>query len=146
MSKIDEEKKKQRHYLEFFITYAWALLVIMAGLGILVYFGLINIEGTSCKVAPQIKCKQLKVEPDRIFLKVKNDMDEMLMGIDVGIDGCNEMDKGNILDKGAEDTYIITGCNNNQPGYRLSTKLNFTYTTQDGKTFTKIGKLTKTVE
>ncbi len=142
---MDSEKKSQAATLEFFLTYGWAILVILAALGILVYFGLINIEGSTCKVDFKLKCKELNVETDKVILTIKNKMDQLLLGIDVGVKGCSEMDKGNILDKEKEHTFIITGCDN-KIGDKLNTKINFTYIAEDGKIYTKIGKIVKTVE
>ncbi len=141
---MELEKKSQAPVLEFFITYGWAILVILVGLGILVYFGLINIEGSTCKIAPKLRCKEFNVEQDKVILTIENKMDQLLLGVDVGVKGCSEMDMGNILDKGKEDTFIITGCNY-KVGDKVNTLINFTYVLEDGKTYTKIGKLIKTV-
>ena len=125
---MDKEEKPKGQSLEFFITYIWAIMVIMAGLGILVYFGIIDAERSICKVTPQLKCTEIKVEPDRIFFTVENNLGNLLLGVDVGVDGCTEMDRGNMMDKDTKQAFIISGCNNNQPGYKLDTNLNFTYT------------------
>ncbi len=142
---MDEEKKKsQAHVLEFFITYSWAILVILVGLGILVYFGMINVEGSTCKIAPKLKCKEFKAEQDRITLKIQNKMDELLLGLDVGVEDCTDMDLGNILGKDNEDTFLITGCEF-KIGDEIDKKINFTYIAEDGRTYTKIGKITATI-
>lgn len=142
---MNSEKKSQATVMEFFVTYGWAILVILVGVGILIYFGLINIEGSTCKITPKLKCKEFTVEKDKVILTIENKMDQLLLGIDLGVKGCSEIDKGNILDKGKEETFIISGCNN-KVGEKLNTEINFTYIAEDGKTYTKIGKIIKTVE
>ena len=139
-----EKKTEAPPVIEFFITYGWAILVILVGLGIFIYFGLINIEGDTCKIAPKLKCKEFSVEEDKVILTIENKMDQLLLGIDVTVEGCSDIDKGNILDKEKEETFIITGCNN-KVGEEFNNKINFTYIAEDGKTYSKIGKIIKTV-
>ncbi len=141
---MNSEKKSQVAVMEFFVTYGWAILVILVGLGILIYFGLINIEGDTCKITPKLKCKEFTVEKDKVILTIENKMDQLLLGIDLGVKGCSEIDKGNILDKEKEETFIISGCNN-KVGEKLNTEINFTYIAEDGKIYSKIGKIIKTV-
>lgn len=138
------DKKSQEQIMEFLITYSWAILVILVAIGILVYFGLINVEGNTCKITPKLKCKEFGVEQDRVILTIENKMDQMLLGVDVGVKGCNEMDMGNILDKGKEDTFIITSCDF-KTGEKVDALINFTYITEDGKQYTKTGKITAKV-
>ncbi|MFH0875668.1 MAG: hypothetical protein V1859_07055 [archaeon] len=138
------DEKRSQAFAEFFITYGWALLVILVALGILVYFGLVNVEGSTCKIAPKIQCKDYQLENDKVILTIQNNMGELLLGVDVGVQGCTEMDQGNILDKDKQDIFVINGCGF-KIGDRVDTLINFTYITEEGKTYTKIGKLIKTI-
>lgn len=138
------DEKKSQAVMEFFITYGWAILVILVGLGILIYFGLINVEGDTCKITPKLKCKEFTVEKDKVILTIENKMDQLLLGVDIGVKDCSEIDKGNILDKGEKKTFIISGCNN-KVEEEFNSEINFTYIAEDGKTYTKKGKIIKTV-
>lgn len=138
------DEKSQAQVMEFFITYSWALLVILVALGILVYFGLINVEGSTCKISPKLKCREFGVEQDKVVLIIQNKMDQMLLGVDVGVKGCDQMDMGNILDKEKKETFMISGCDF-KTGEKVDTPVNFTYITEDGKQYTKIGKISAKV-
>jgi len=141
---MDLEKKSQAPALEFFITYGWAIMVILVGLGIVIYFGLINIEGSTCKIAPKLNCKEFNIEQDRVTLTIQNRMDQLLLGVDVGVEGCEEMDTGNILDKGREETFIMNSCDF-KIGDEIDNLVNFTYIDQNGQPYIKIGKIKKKV-
>ena len=99
--------------LEYLITYGWAFLVIIASVGVLSYFGLLNPSRyipASCEFGEQLKCIDHYIDdqivlPDqdgRIILRFRNNFEEGItvtnvFGNNVTIDGGSvntDIDKG----------------------------------------------------
>ena len=64
--------KKAQAAMEFLMTYGWAILVVLAAIAALAYFGVLSPEKLlpeKCTLEPGITCLGNKVEPSQITLK-----------------------------------------------------------------------------
>ena len=70
--------KKGQAAMEFLMTYGWAILVVLAAIGALAYFGVLspdNFLPSKCTISPQFACKDWKVNEDgTILLQIQNNV------------------------------------------------------------------------
>ncbi|MDP3764961.1 MAG: hypothetical protein Q8R04_00460 [Nanoarchaeota archaeon] len=67
--------KKSQAAMEFLMTYGWAILVVIAAIAALAYFGVLSPDQflpEKCMLEPGIACKGYKVEPAKISLVIAN--------------------------------------------------------------------------
>ena len=129
--------------LEFLMTYGWAILVVLAAIGALAYFGVLKPDKflpEKCTIAPGIDCAGHKIDITKVTLVLRNGL-----GKDITIDGvtvgsnCNEtpLVGGSVrIDNGDKATIIIgdapgTPCNNGAPEEKFKEDLYLTYTELD---------------
>ncbi|MFH1510933.1 MAG: hypothetical protein ABIF10_04515, partial [Candidatus Woesearchaeota archaeon] len=75
--------------MEFLMTYGWAILVVLAAIGALAYFGVLSPDKflpQKCSIAPGINCAEYKVTPNSVTLALQNGMGQHIeiTQIDVG--------------------------------------------------------------
>ena len=72
--------KKAQAAIEFLMTYGWAILIVIVGLGTLVYAGVFDFNlflADSCSFSLNLNCEQFKVESGidgSITLKIRNNI------------------------------------------------------------------------
>ncbi|MFH1916702.1 MAG: hypothetical protein ABIJ21_05535 [Nanoarchaeota archaeon] len=85
-------KKKGQAAMEFLMTYGWAILVVLAAIGALAYFGVLspkNLLPSSCTVGAGFGCSDAKATSNTFELTLRNNMGEDInngMGISFGGD------------------------------------------------------------
>lgn len=66
--------------LEYMITYGWAFIGILAAVGIMMYFGLLNPDrytSTSCEFSPQLSCEDyLLTDGGTLSFRFTNNFDD----------------------------------------------------------------------
>lgn len=137
--------------MEFLMTYGWALLVVLAAIGALAYFGVLNpsrLLPASCTITPGIGCDEFKVTANSVQLLLRNGMGNDLTSATIAISGCitsaaTSWTAGSVL--GGTSGTTLTGCTNGAVGSRFKQDVNVTYTVS-GISHTKIGQIVTTVE
>ena len=74
MNSLSQFKKSQAA-MEFLMTYGWAILVVLAAIAALAYFGVLSPEKflpEKCILQPGIACVSHKVEPAKVTLVISN--------------------------------------------------------------------------
>ncbi|MCK5025927.1 MAG: hypothetical protein KAS15_05005, partial [Nanoarchaeota archaeon] len=69
--------KKGQAAMEFLMTYGWAILVVLAAIGALAYFGVLSPESflpEKCMLEPGVDCTGFKVTPTETTLVMRNGM------------------------------------------------------------------------
>ncbi len=135
--------------MEFLMTYGWALLVVLAAIGALAYFGVLSpgkFVPDQCVLVPGLACLDSSVTTNEINLVIANSLgrDIQVTGLSVG--GCNKtMDI--LFKNGDKRTLNITGCDNGETGAKLSEDIIIDYTNRNsGLSKTITGKLTAKVQ
>ncbi len=73
--------RKGQAAMEFLMTYGWAILVVLAAIGALAYFGVLSPDRflpDKCTVSGGYSCGEYKVNSSGVFLKIINNQ-----GVDV---------------------------------------------------------------
>jgi hypothetical protein len=63
--------------MEFLMTYGWAILVVLAAIATLAYFGVLSPDRflpQKCSMAPGIDCAEHKITPNSITIALRNGM------------------------------------------------------------------------
>lgn len=100
--------------MEFLMTYGWAILVVLAAIGALAYFGVLNPSKflpESCTLSPTsgIACLDFTVTPDSANLYMRNGGGRDLMISGVAVGACNASMSQQFMD-GASLLFNVTGC------------------------------------
>ncbi len=150
------KNSKGQAAMEFLMTYGWAILVVLAAIGALAYFGVLNPSRTlpsSCTIAPGIGCDDFKVSDTSAQLILRNGMGEDLSKVLVAIDGCTpdanaagagSWEDGTVL--GGSAGITLTACSNGAIGSRFKKDVSITYTSSAGISHTITGIITTKVE
>ena len=123
--------KRAQAAMEFLMTYGWAILVVLAAIGALAYFGVLSPEEflpEKCTLSTGITCTGFKVTSDSFALVLTNNFgkDIELNSVNVGgclISGINESLKNNKI-----TTITQTGCSFGSSGDRVSADISIGYT------------------
>lgn len=67
--------KKGQAAMEFLMTYGWAILVVLAAIGALAYFGVLSPDRflpDKCTANPPFACTEYKVDETQVYFKLQN--------------------------------------------------------------------------
>ncbi len=133
--------KKGQAAMEFLMTYGWAILVVLAAIGALAYFGVLSPESflpEKCMLEPGVDCTGFKVTPTETTLVMRNGMGRDLTVNGVAIGNCNSTTGDVEFKNGDMVTISLTGCSNGALGDRFDSDIAIAYTE-------KISGLSKTM-
>ena len=142
-------QRKSQAAMEFLMTYGWAILVVLAAIAALAYFGVLSPEKflpEKCILAPGLACVSHKVEPTQTILILSNGLGRTIIVNSLQVGGCtgtftNEMQSGN------ETEFTITGCSNGQSKDAFKGDVTLKYTEkQTGLTKTVYGNIATKIE
>ena len=149
-------KKRGQAAMEFLMTYGWAILVVLAAIGALAYFGVLNPSRTlprSCTLVPGMSCDDFKVTTTTAQLVLRNGMGDRLSSVTASIQGCTPDTKANGDDSWDDGTILggtggitLTGCSNGAITSRFKKDVAITYTTSAGVSHTVTGIVTSSIE
>ncbi|HHE36524.1 MAG TPA: hypothetical protein ENL16_01780 [Candidatus Woesearchaeota archaeon] len=75
--------KKAQAAMEFLMTYGWAILVVLAAIGALAYFGVLSPDRfmpSKCMITGGFSCVEYKVDSSGVYINVQNNL-----GVDADI-------------------------------------------------------------
>ncbi|MEA3515075.1 MAG: hypothetical protein U9R34_06350 [Nanoarchaeota archaeon] len=142
--------KRAQAAMEFLMTYGWAILVVLAAVAALAYFGVLSPDKflpEKCTLSTGITCTGFKVTSDSFTLVLTNNFgkDIELNSVNVGgclISGINESLKNNKI-----STITQTGCSFGNSGDRVSADISIGYTEKlTGLTKTRTGTLNSKIQ
>ena len=105
--------KKAQFSTEFLLSYSRAILVVIAALGFLTYFGYLSpsyLALESCASFSDITCMDHELRNSRVDIRLHNAKEDPLTIHNVTVFTCSGYDKG-VLQDGQEVTFTIPGCN-----------------------------------
>ena len=86
--------KRGQAAMEFLMTYGWAILVVLAAIGALAYFGVLspdNFLPDSCRMGGEFGCLESQVTSDgsntMVYLGLQNNVGSSLTNVTVTVDG-----------------------------------------------------------
>lgn len=128
-------KSKAQAALEFLVTYGWAILVVLAAIASLAYFGVLspsNFLPEKCILPSGITCLDFKVSTSTVAVVLQNNLGEpiTITNIDVARKGGNSCSIAGSVPLKNNDGQIFTilGCNNGDIREKFDGDLNITYT------------------
>ena len=102
--------KKSQAVLDFVMTYGWAVLAVIALIGILAFFGVLSPEKFAAEecafIHPVLECVSQKVETGSITWVISNTQDREVTINKIKINECSSSPNV-VLAKGADDTFVV---------------------------------------
>ena len=105
--------KKAQAAMEFLMTYGWAILVVLAAIAALAYFGVLSPEKflpEKCLMETGFTCISSKVEPSQSTIVLQNGPKTIIVDrIDIG--SCSKTFTDTLTSE-SQGTFVLTGCSN----------------------------------
>ena len=138
--------KKAQAAMEFLMTYGWAILVVLAAIGALAYFGVLSPDRflpEKCTMPSGIACLDFRYSGTAIEMVIQNSAGFDMTGVSVTVNGtgCNAADTTTqtTLTNGQQATYTVT-CSPSSGKFKGDVTLS--YTNQGtGMAHDKIGEI-----
>ena len=142
--------KKSQAAMEFLMTYGWAILVVLAAIAALAYFGVLSPEKflpEKCVLQPGIACISHKVEPTKVTLVISNGLGRTIIINSITVGGCSGAFSTTML-SGVDNTFVIGGtCSNGAQKEKFKGDITLAYTEKDTNlTKTAFGAINTKVE
>jgi len=106
--------RKSQAAMEFLMTYGWAILVVLAAIAALAYFGVLSPEKLlpeKCILAPGIACVQHKVTETDTTLVLSNGFGRTIKVTNIQVGQCAKA-FNTTMSSGTESNFQLTGCTN----------------------------------
>jgi uncharacterized protein (UPF0333 family) len=125
--------KKAQAAMEFLMTYGWALLVVIAAIGALAYFGVLKPQGflpEQCVLVPGVACLDFKVSSNEVNLVIGNSLGRDIDVLTITAGNCSQSFNQS-FNNGDQSDFVLTGCDNGQVGANFKEDLVIEYMNQD---------------
>ena len=147
---IPARSAKGQAAMEFLMTYGWAILVVLAAIAALAYFGVLSPEKflpEKCIIQPGIACVSHKVETDKVTLVISNGLGRTIIINNIAVGGCSSAFSQEML-SGTDHTFVIGGaCNNGVQKDKFKGDITLSYSEKDTNlTKTAFGNLNTKIE
>lgn len=141
--------KRGQAAMEFLMTYGWAILVVLAAIGALAYFGVLNQDQfvpEKCLLDAGIACDGYKITPSTSKIVMTNGMGRDLVINSIEVGSCSKVE--NItFDAGDQITVELSGCTNGDNERKFTGDITIGYTEyKTGLTKTHRGSLITEIE
>ena len=141
---------KAQAAMEFLMTYGWAILVVLAAIAALAYFGVLSPEkflGEKCIIEPGLTCISSKVEPTKVTLFLAQNKGKTIIINSITVGSCSSTFSDTMI-SGTDKTFVIGGtCNNGVSKEKYKGDITIGYTEKETNlTKTAIGNLNTKIE
>tara|TARA_Y100000031_G_scaffold47194_1_gene53765 strand:+ start:3907 stop:4353 length:447 start_codon:yes stop_codon:yes gene_type:complete len=147
--KVTHSKKSQAA-MEFLMTYGWAILVVLAAIAALAYFGVLSPEKilpSKCLLETGFTCISNKIEPTKSTIIFSNSLGRTVEITSVDIGGCSSGTISKTITSGDQDTFEVTPCTNGVVKEAFKGDLVIKYTESDTSlTKTAYGQIATKIE
>jgi hypothetical protein len=125
--------------MEFLMTYGWAILVVVAAIAALAYFGVLSPDRflpEKCTLPSGLACLDSTVEgtgnASSVTISIQNSLGFDIVNIMVNLTSdtdlsCSQASDVNGLANGEKDVFTVTGCTLPSSGAKLKANLVFRY-------------------
>ena len=151
--RISAQYKNAQAAMEFLMTYGWAILVVLAAIGALAYFGVLSpakFLPEKCILEPGLLCEGHKVETNKITLILSNTVEGRTLIINsIAVGSCSSGAlTTELVGGGPSSNFLIGGaCSNGAVKDRYKGEIVIGYTEKNtGLTKTMYGNLNSKVE
>ena len=106
-------RKKSQAAMEFLMTYGWAILVVLAAIAALAYFGVLSPEKflpEKCLMETGFTCISAKIQPEASTIVLQNGYGKTIIVTDVSIGECTTTGISVTLQSEEDHTFLLTGC------------------------------------
>jgi len=144
--------KKAQAAMEFLMTYGWAILVVLAAIAALAYFGVLSpakLLPEKCILESGLICIGHKVEPTKITLVLSNSVEGRTLTVNsINVGGCSSTFNTVLVGGGSDTTLTVGGsCSNGDVKDRFRGDITIGYTEKSTNlTKTIYGSLNSKVE
>ena len=144
------KQRRSQAAMEFLMTYGWAILVVLAAIAALAYFGVLSPEkflGEQCIVEPGLACTSSKVEPAKITLVLAQNKGKTITIDSIAVGSCSGTFSKTMI-SGTSETFVIGGsCSNGEVKERYKGEIVIGYTEKESNlTRTARGNLNINIE
>ena len=144
------KNNKGQAAMEFLMTYGWAILVVLAAIAALAYFGVLSPEKflpQKCILQPGIACVSHKVTPTAVTLVISNGLGRTIIVNSIAVGSCSGSFSKELL-SGTDFNFVIGGaCNNGASRDKFKGDITFGYTEKDTNlTKTAYGQINTKIE
>jgi hypothetical protein len=125
--------KKSQAAMEFLMTYGWALLVVLAAIGALAYFGVLKPQQfvpEQCVLVPGMACMDSRITPTGLDFIISNSLGRDIKILSISAGNCTAS-YNQTLDNGDESRFTIPNCNNGEIGLKFKSDLTIIYVGKD---------------
>ena len=140
--------RKGQAALEFLMTYGWAILVVLAAIAALAFFGVLSPERflpETCTMPSGINCVDAQATTGGVTVVILNGLGFDMENTTVGVNGCGTNPAVQYVVNGDQATFTV-GCDLTA-GTRLQEDVNITYVNADsGLSHVAKGRVVKTVQ
>lgn len=149
-TEVKKRSKSGQAALEFLMTYGWAILVVLAAIAALAYFGVLSPSEflpEKCLFETGFTCISSKVEPSQTTVVLSNGIGRTITIDQVVVGGCSQTFTNLSMLSGDEETLVLTGCSNGVSRDVFSADVEIHYTeTRTNLTKTAYGQISTKVE
>jgi hypothetical protein len=121
--------KKSQTAMEFLMTYGWAILVVLAAISALAYFGVLKPNQflpEKCMLDVGVACIDFKITSNEITMLILNSLGRNIEVSDITIGNCTTS-FNQTLNNGYKFTFILSGCNNGLVDSRFKSNVEIFY-------------------
>jgi len=150
--RISAQYKNAQAAMEFLMTYGWAILVVLAAIGALAYFGVLSparFLPEKCILEPGFLCEGHKVETNQITLIISNTVEGRPITVNsIKVGSCSSTFNTELVGGGPSANFLIGGaCSNGAVKDRYKGDITIGYTEKNTNlTKTMYGNLNTKVE
>jgi hypothetical protein len=124
--------RKSQAAMEFLMTYGWAILVVLAAIAALAYFGVLSPSKflpESCTLSPTsgMACMDFRIESSTAYLLLMNSGGRDLTINNVTVGSCTNSFSVDMPD-GSSQLFNITGCSFGTVGQKVKADVVISYT------------------
>lgn len=143
------KRNKSQAAMEFLMTYGWAILVVLAAISALAYFGVLSPEKflpEKCVLEPGLACIAHKVETSQVTMVITNSKGNTIILNTITVGSCSTTFNKEML-SGTDFKFVVTGCNNGVQKDKFKADITIAYTLKDTNlTKTAYGNINTKIE